>query len=249
MNTDVSLLAAFIAGVLSVSSPCVLPLIPIYLAHIAGLSAGDATTTMRGTVMRNAFAYVAGFSVIFVALGAALGAAGAMAGSLEVVATNRAWLVRIGGVLLVVLGLHQAGFVRIPFLYRDRHMQIQGGSPGTVGSSFVVGVGFAAGWTPCMTPILGAILTMAAGQGSIERATTLLTLYTLGLAVPFIAAALAFGNLPRVLQRINRHLHLVTTVSGAVMVAVGVIMILGIYQLLFTEIIRNAPWRPWEPTL
>jgi cytochrome c-type biogenesis protein len=157
--------------------------------------------------------------------------------------------VRIGGLLLVVLGLHQAGLVHIPFLYRDRHMRVEGRAPGTLGSSFMIGVGFAAGWTPCMTPILGAILTMAAGQGSIERATLLLTLYALGLAVPFLAAAMAVGQLPRVLQRINRHLHLVKTVSGAIRVGVGVIMILGIYELLFTEIIRNAPWSPWEPTL
>jgi cytochrome c-type biogenesis protein len=249
MNTDVSLLAAFIAGILSISSPCVLPLMPIYLTHIAGMSVGESTQQVRGIVMRNAVAYVLGFSLVFVALGAALGAAGAMAGSLDFIATNRLWLVRIGGILLVVLGLHQVGIIRIPFLYRDRHMTLDGGSPGTVGSSFVIGVTFAAGWTPCMGPILGAILTMAAGQGSVERAVTLLSFYALGLAVPFLAAAMAFGSLPHVLKRINRHLHLVTTVSGAVMLGVGIIMILGIYEQLFTEIIRAAPWTPWEPRI
>ena len=100
-----------------------------------------------------------------------------------------------------------------------------------------------------MGPILGAILTMAAGQGSIERATLLLTVYSAGLAVPFLAAALAFSSLPNILKKLNRHLHMVTTVSGAVMIGVGVIMILGIYETLFTEIIRIAPWTPFEPEL
>jgi cytochrome c-type biogenesis protein len=249
MNTDVSLLAAFVAGILSISSPCVLPLMPIYLTHIAGMSVGESNQQVRGVVMRNAIAYVLGFSLVFVALGAALGAAGAMAGSLDFIATHRIWLVRIGGLLLIVLGLHQVGVVRIPFLYRDRHVSFNGGSPGTIGSSFVIGVTFAAGWTPCMTPILGAILTMAAGQGSIDRAVTLLSFYALGLAIPFLAAAIAFGSLPRIISRINRHLHMVTTVSGAVMLGVGVIMILGIYEQLFTEIIRAAPWSPWEPEI
>ena len=249
MNADVSLAAAFLAGVLSISSPCVLPLLPIYLAHIAGISAGETRPAVRGPIMRNAVAYVLGFSVVFVALGAALGAAGALAGSLDLIATNRAWLVRIGGLLLVVLGLHQVGVLRIPFLQRGRHLTLDSASPGTIGSSFVIGVGFAAGWTPCMTPILGAILTMAAGQGSIRRATLLLSVYALGLAVPFLAAALAFGSLPRLLRRINRHVYMVTTVSGAIMVGAGLIMILGIYEQLFTEIIRNAPWSPWEPAL
>src|SRR5699024_2202354 len=157
------------------------------------------------------------------------------------------WLVRIGGALLIVLGLHQIGLVRIPFLNRDAHMSMDGRNPGTVGSSFVIGVGFGAGWTPCMTPILGAILTMAAGQGSIQKATILLAVYSLGLAVPFLGAAFAIGTLPNILRHINKHLHLVTTITGSVMLGVGVIMILGIYENLFTEIIRVAPWSPWEP--
>lgn len=249
MNTDVSLLAAFVAGVLSISSPCVLPLLPIYLTHIAGVSVGESERTARPVVMRNALAYVIGFSLVFVILGAALGGVGSIAGSLDFISGNRAWLVRIGGLLLVVLGLHQIGVFRIPFLYRESRLSLDGGKPGTIGSSFIIGVTFGAGWSPCMGPILGAILTMAAGQGSIERATLLLTIYSLGLGIPFLLAAIAIGSLPNILRRINRHLHVVTTVSGAVMLGVGVIMILGIYEQLFVEIIRIAPWSPWEPEL
>jgi cytochrome c-type biogenesis protein len=249
MVTDVSILAAFIAGVLSISSPCVLPLIPIYLTHIAGVSVGETERTARGVIMRNATAYVIGFSLVFILLGASFGAVGAFATSLDFFSQNKLWLVRIGGLLLVVLGLHQLGIFRIPFLYREARMSLDGGSPGTIGSSFVIGVTFGAGWSPCMGPILGAILTMAAGQGSIERATALLAVYSVGLAVPFLAAALAFSSLPNILKKLNRHLHMVTTVSGAVMIGVGVIMILGIYETLFTEIIRIAPWTPFEPEL
>jgi cytochrome c-type biogenesis protein len=249
MVSDVSILAAFIAGVLSISSPCVLPLIPIYLTHIAGVSVGERESAARGVVMRNAGAYVLGFSIVFIILGITTGAVGFFATSFDFIAQNKLWLVRIGGLLLVVLGLHQLGIFRIPFLYRDAHMQIDGGKPGTIGSSFVIGLTFGAGWSPCMGPILGAILTMAAGQGSIERATVLLTVYSAGLAIPFLLAAFAFGSLPNILRRVNKHLHMVTAVSGAVMIGVGVIMILGIYENLFTEIIRIAPWTPIEPEL
>jgi cytochrome c-type biogenesis protein len=249
MASDVSILAAFVAGVFSISSPCVLPLLPIYLTHIAGVSVGESESTARGVVMRNALAYVIGFSLVFIILGASFGAVGFFATSLDFFNQNKLWLVRIGGLLLVVLGLHQLGIFRIPFLYRDAHMSMDGGKPGTIGSSFIIGVTFGAGWSPCMGPILGAILTMAAGQGSIERATMLLTVYSAGLAIPFLAAALAFGSLPNILRRVNKHLHMVTTVSGAVMIGVGVIMILGIYENLFTEIIRIAPWTPFEPEI
>lgn len=247
--TEVTFLTAFIAGVFSISSPCVLPLIPIYLTHIAGVSAGQTDARARAVVLRNATAYILGFSIVFVALGAALGTAGALAGSLDFISENRLWLVRFGGVLLVILGLHQLGWINLPFLNQTRRADINAGSPGTVTSSFLIGVTFGAGWSPCVGPILGAILTMAAGQGSIERATFLLSVYSLGLAVPFLLAALAFGTAPRIIRKLNSRMAMVTTISGAIMIGVGVIMLLGIYEQIFTEIIRNAPWTPYEPTL
>ena len=248
MNDD-SLLAAFIAGVFSITSPCVLPLIPIYIAHIAGVSAGEDTAAARPIVMRNALAYVLGFSLVFIIFGAALGAAGEFAGSLNFIKQNSVWLVRIGGIFLMVLGLHQLGVFRIPFLYRDAHMNLDGGKPGTIGSSFIIGVTFGAGWSPCMGPILGVILTMAASQADIGRATWLLVVYSMGLAIPFLVSALAFSSLPGVLKKVNKHLHLVTTISGAIMIAIGIIMIMGWYERIFVEIIRIAPWTPFEPEI
>ncbi len=250
MVTDVSLLAAFVAGILSISSPCVLPLVPIYLAHITGVSVGEPPGGhARAALMKNALAYVAGFSLVFIALGTALGAAGSMATALDLVPENRTWLVRVGGLLLIFLGLYQTDLLRVPFLERERRLSLVPGTPGSVSSSFVIGVGFGAGWSPCLGPILGGILTMAAGQGSIERATLLLTVYSMGLGVPFLLVAAAFGSATGILRQINRHLHTVTLVSGAIMLGVGIVMVLGIYQSMFTEIIRVAPWTPWEPAI
>jgi cytochrome c-type biogenesis protein len=249
MDIEVSFIAAFIAGVLSISSPCVLPLVPIYLAHLAGVSLGEARDGGRARVLVNAGAYVLGFSLVFVLLGVALGAAGALVETASIVDRNRDWLVRLGGALLVVLGLHQLGVIRIPLLERERRLDAGTLPAGHVGSSFVIGMTFGAGWSPCVGPILGAILTMAAGQGSIERAAALLAVYAAGLAVPFLLAAVALGSAPGIIRRINRRLALITSLSGGVMIAMGAIMVLGIYQQFFAELVRLSPWIPWEPTL
>ena len=247
--TEVTFLAAFVAGVFSITSPCCLPLIPIFLAHVTGSSAGETGTRARGVMLRHAVAYVAGFSLVFIALGAALGAAGAFAGSLDFVSANRFWAVRIGGALLVVLGLHQLGWISVPGLNRTRRADIATGAPGSLPSSFLVGLSFGAGWSPCVGPILGAILTMAAGQGSIQQATWLLIVYSLGMAIPFLVIAFAFGTVPQLIRSLNQRMAMVTTISGAVMIGVGVIMVLGIFEQLFIEIVRVAPWLPYEPTI
>lgn len=155
----------------------------------------------RGAVIRNACAFVLGFSLVFVAFGAALGAAGSFAGGLDFLALNRVWLVRFGGLLLILLGLYQTGLIRLPMLNRERRLSLSAGSPGTVTSSLLIGVTFGAGWSPCVGPILGAILTMAAGQASVERASLLLTVYALGLGIPFLVTAVAFGSAPRAVLR------------------------------------------------
>ncbi len=240
-------MAAFLAGVLSITSPCVLPLIPLYLGHIAGVSVTGPTID-RQAVFRNAFAFVAGFTMVFIAMGIALGAAGSMVATAEVVARNRYWLVRIGGALLLLLGLQQLGLIRLPFLARERRIQHFTESTGTVTSSFVIGATFGAGWSPCVGPILGAILTMAAGQGDTIRAAWLLLAYSAGLAVPFLLFA-ALGTTSRILKSMTRHLSAVNSVSGGIMVAVGAIMLLGIYQQLFARIAAVVPWTPWEPTI
>lgn len=246
---EVTILTAFIAGIFSITSPCCLPLIPIFLSHITGSTAGQSMARTRIVVLRNAAAYVAGFSLVFIALGAALGAAGGFANSLEFISQNRFWMVRLGGVLLILLGIHQLGLISVPFLNRTRRADFDTGSPGTAISSFLVGVTFAAGWSPCVGPILGAILTMAAGQGSIEQATWLLTVYSLGMAIPYMLAALALGTAPRIIRSLNRRMAIITTITGAVMIGVGLIMVLGYFEPIFIEIVKMAPWTPYEPTI
>ncbi|MDQ3513657.1 MAG: cytochrome c biogenesis protein CcdA [Chloroflexota bacterium] len=249
MSTDVSLVAAFAAGVFSFTSPCVLPLVPIFLAHLAGVSAGERSARARGTVLLNAVAYTAGFSVVFVLLGVAFGAASSFTATASLVAANRVWLVRLGGLLLIVIGLNQLGLVRVPFLSRER----RAGNPlertGTVASSFVIGVTFGAGWSPCVGPILGMILTMAISETDMVRATWLLVTYSAGLSIPFLLTAMAFGSAPVMIRSVQRRIRPVMTVGGAVMLGVGAIMVLGIYERLFIEMIAAAPWQPWEPRL
>lgn len=246
---DVSLLAAFVAGVLSISSPCVLPLIPVYLAHLAGTSAGDTSAHARVRVLANAGAYVLGFSLVFILLGVALGAASAAFGAAGWVSGNRGWLVRIGGVVMILMGLAQIGLIQLPFLNRERRFDGPTTQSGRLASSFLIGVTFGAGWSPCVGPILGSILTMAASTREAAQAGQLLMVYSLGLAIPFMGFALAVGSAPRIVRAVNRKLQAVTSLSGAVMVGVGAIMILGIYQQLFARIVQVAPWTPWEPRI
>lgn len=247
--TDVSALAAFVAGVLSITSPCVLPLIPVYLIHLAGVSAGDVTPRARARVLANAGAYVLGFSTVFILLGAALGVAGSLVAAGELVSGNRGWLIRIGGAVMILLGLHQIGAISLPWLSRERRLAVDGGQPGSFASSFVIGVTFGAGWSPCVGPILGGILTMATVAGGIERSAWLLALYSLGLAIPFLGFAVAFGSAQRLVRWLNGRMGAVTGISGGIMIAAGAIMLLGIYQRLFARIVEIAPWTPWEPRL
>lgn len=248
MTPDVSVLAAFVAGILSITSPCVLPLLPIYMAHLAGVADPAEADRQRSRLVANAFAYVLGFSTVFVLIGVAFGAAGSLVSAASVVSENRFWLVRIGGVVLIVLGLHQIGIVRIPWLEQERRMTVDISRGGRVATSFLIGVTFAAGWSPCAGPILGAILTMAAGEADVSQAAFLLLIYSAGLGLPFIALAM-FGASSGILRRIAPRLQTITTVSGAVMLAMGILMILGIYQQFFTRMVAVAPWTPWEPSV
>lgn len=246
---DVSFVAAFLAGLLSFSSPCVLPLVPIFLAHLAGLSVEGSGSPGRARLMAHALAYVLGFSVVFIAVGLGFGAAGALVETASLVADNRVWLVRIGGALLMLLGLYQLGLIEVPSLQRERRISTDRFPKGRLASSFLIGVTFGAGWSPCAGPILGGILTLAASQGEPERAGSLLAVYAVGMGIPFILVASAFGSAPAILRAVNRRLGAVTSVSGAVMVGMGAIMVLGMYQQFFTRLVAAAPWVPWEPTV
>lgn len=238
MIAEVGLLTAFLAGIFSISSPCVLPLVPLYLTHLVGVSGSEQLTRRR--VVPHALAFILGFAVIFVLLGVSLGALGG------VLIAYRIWLIRFGGVVMVLMGLNLTGIIRIPWLSRPHSALRPNAEPGRLGSSFLVGVGFASGWMPCVGPVLGAILTLAVGAADPVRSGTLLSVYAAGLGVPFLIFALALGRFDRGIVRWGARLSLG---SGAVMTAVGLLMLLGIYQQFFARIVGMAPWLPLEPTL
>ena len=160
---NVSYLAAFVAGLLSITSPCILPVIPLYMAYLVGST--ERSTQARGPLLVNAVAFVLGFSVVFVLVGTAFGLIG------TAMSERKTLLVQLGGLMLIVLGLHQIGLVRIPFLTRTVRIRSAMSERGSVVTSGLVGMTFAAGWTPCAGPILGAILTLALSQGDASRAT------------------------------------------------------------------------------
>ena len=240
---EVGLLAAFVAGVLSISSPCVLPLLPLYVARLAGVGVGGRPPERR-VVFTHAVAFVLGFGVIFVLLGVSLGALGG------VMLSYRDWVVRLGGLFMLVTGLHLIGVLRLSFMDREYRARLPGvgsvGSSASVPASFLIGVSFAAGWTPCAGPILGAIFTLAIGGAEPARSGLLFAAYAAGLAVPFLLTAGALGRIDRRLRRLGAWMNVG---SGAMLTAVGVLMMLGIYQQAFTRIVGAAPWLPWEPTI
>jgi cytochrome c-type biogenesis protein len=220
VNPDnLSLIVAFGAGVLSFVSPCVLPLVPAYVGHLAGRTL-DKEGGSRATTLAHALAFVLGFTAVFVALGASVGLIGYVFQDV----VKSLWFRIAAGTLLVVMGLHMAGLLRINALYRDTRFQARPSRRFGLAASFLVGVIFAAGWTPCIGPILGAILTLGLTQGTAPQAAILLAAYSLGLGVPFLVTGYALEAATRAIRRLNRHAHAVELTSGALMVAMGLMV-------------------------
>jgi len=236
---NVSYLAAFVAGLLSITSPCILPVVPLYAAYLLGST--ERSSLGRGPLLFNAFAFVVGFSVVFVLVGTAFGLLG------SAMSERKTLLVQVGGLLLIILGLQQIGLVRIPFLAQTMRVRRSSTEPASLITSGLVGMTFAAGWTPCAGPILGAILTLALSRGDAGHATALLSVYSVGLAIPFLCIAFA-GSSSKTIRRVAAHSGTAASLSGAVMLAAGIIMVLGIYQQVFTRIVSVTPWTPIEPS-
>ncbi len=238
MIEPLGVVVAFTGGLVSFLSPCVLPLFPSYLSFVTGMSVSDLTADLpsraRRRVMLHAVAFVVGFSVIFVALGASFGAAGAF------LLDYRDWIRRVGGVLIVVFGLSIAGLLRLGILGRTRHWQLREKPAGYVGS-FIVGVTFAIGWTPCVGPILGAILSLAGTAETIQRGVGLLVAYSAGLSVPFLLSALALGAFVRGFKRYRPFMPAVERCAGVVLVVVGVLVFTNYYLVLNSWAIALTP--------
>ena len=215
---------AFVAGLLSFLSPCVLPLIPSYVGFLTGLSLPEIERR-RGTALAHAVWFVAGFSVIFIALGATASVLGVL------LLRSQVWIGRIGGALVVLFGLYLLGILRPAFLMRDWRLDLAHKPVGYLGSAFV-GVTFGAAWTPCIGPILGAILTLAAAQASVVHGTALLAVYALGLAVPFVITALALERFLSWFQRFRPYLGWVDRIAGALLVLLGILLLTDRFTLL-----------------
>ena len=236
--SGVSAAIALVAGLLSFLSPCVLPLIPSYVGFLTGMSA-EELGTRRGTALLHALWFVAGFSLIFVLLGASASALGSLMRGWE------AWLGRIGGVMVIVFGLYLLGVLRPAFLMRERRLHLATKPLGYLGSA-AVGIAFGAAWTPCVGPILGAILTLAAARSSVGQGMALLGWYALGLAVPFVLTAVALERFLAWFQRFRPYLAWVERVSGAILIVLGILLITdrftllaGYLQGLTPEFLRN----------
>ena len=230
MTPSPTLPLAFVAGVLSFLSPCVLPLVPSYLAYIGGSSA----QTQRAKTLRNSLLFILGFSLVFTSLGASASLLG------SVLRSFRGPMMSVGGVLIIAFGLVMLGVFKLPFMYRDTRQQFQGDSTTPWGAA-LLGMAFAAGWTPCIGPVLGAILSLAGASGTLSQGVLLLGIYALGLGVPFFLAAIALEAFLNFSAAFRRYLPWVERVSGALLVVAGVLMLSGTYTELNVYLIRFTP--------
>jgi cytochrome c-type biogenesis protein len=225
MNQDVTLLAAFAAGFLSFVSPCVLPLIPGYISFVSGVSVDEmradaAPATSRLQIFFTSLAFVIGFSLVFVALGASATAVG------KFLFARLPLFSKIAGAVLIVFGLHTMGVFRLAFLETEKRVHSQRKPAGPLGA-MLVGVAFAFGWTPCIGPILGGILAIAGSKNSVAEGVTLLAVYSLGLGIPFLITSLAINQFFGAAKRIRRYYHAIELASGALLIVIGVLIISG----------------------
>jgi cytochrome c-type biogenesis protein len=249
MVENVSILAAFAAGVLSFIAPCVLPLIPGYLSFISGVTLDDlqgasasgaavavaAPPAARRRVILTSLCFILGFSIVFITLGATASALG------QFVMERLRILGKIAGAVIIIFGLHTMGVLRIGWLYSEKRVQVARKPAGPIGA-ILVGIAFAFGWTPCIGPILAGILAIAAAQETIGQGVQLLAVYSAGLGIPFLITGLAINSFFTAFAKIRRYYHAIELVSGALLVAIGLL----IFTDRFTTIARVL--QPYLPT-
>ena len=231
MDFNVSIGLAFLAGLASFLSPCVFSLVPAYISYLGGQAAGGENGTRDLFVtFTHGLAFVLGFSVVFVSLGITASALG------SVLYGMRNWVARIGGIVVIIFGLHMTGIFRIGFLDLDLRIYYDGYSKYTRGyiTSFLMGVFFSAGWSPCVGPVLGSILTLAIGGGSVALGVKLLSAYSAGLAIPFLIAALSIGWIFGILRRHGKVIHYVEVGLGVVLIIVGLMLLFNVFQWIST---------------
>lgn len=230
---------AFLAGILSISAPCCLPLIPGYLSYVSGVATGEGPGR-RSRVLGAAALFVGGFATIFTALGAAASVFGSLLlGALPT-------LVKVAGVFVILMGLSMLGILRLPFLQREKRFDMRRIRSGPAGA-FPLGMAFAFGWTPCIGPVLATILTAAAATQSASRGAGLLMVYSLGMGLPFMLMAYAYTKEGRTVGFFKRHALFIERAGGGLLIVMGVLLITGQWTRLFVPLLRlfsNTGWPP-----
>lgn len=239
-GSSIGLAVAFMAGLLSFLSPCVLPLIPSYVTFITGMSLDELTEDdadrrqVRRNILIHGSLFIAGFTLVFVIMGASA----TFLGSLFL--WSRRWLEMAGGVLLVAFGLYLLGLLRLPGADRDWRIHLGQKPSGYLGTT-LVGVTFGAGWSPCLGPVLGGILTLAAASGTVSTGIGLLLIYSAGLAIPFLAAALLLRRFLGGMRGITRWMPWVNRISGGILLVLGILMLTGAFTVLNTLLMNATP--------
>lgn len=237
---NVSLLAAFTAGIISFISPCVLPLIPGYLSFISGVSveemkSGDKKSEALKKVSLNTLLFVLGFSFVFIAMGASATFVG------EFLLSKLSLLNKVAGAIIILLGLHIMGVFKIPFLNYEKRFHTRSKPLGPLGA-FVVGLAFAFGWTPCIGPILGGILALAANQDTMGKGMVLLSSYSLGLGIPFFITAVSFNTFLGVFGWVKRHFRTIEIISGLFLIIIGFLIFIGSFSYIAGFLNQWFPW-------
>jgi cytochrome c-type biogenesis protein len=235
---DVSLFIAFAAGLLSFVSPCVLPLVPSYITYITGLTLEELTSEterarVRGVIVANSLLFIAGFSFVFVAFGASASLVG------QLLSTYQDVIRKLGGALIVLFGLYVMGVLKITFLMKEMRVHLKSRPAGYVGS-VLVGVAFAAGWTPCIGPILGTILVYASASDSMLTGVKLLASYSLGIGLPLFITALAVDSFLNYFKKIRAYMYAISVASGIFLVLVGVMIYTNSLTMLTSELERHG---------
>ncbi len=236
---EISIITAFVAGIISFVSPCVLPLVPGYLSFMSGVSLDEIKESGNKGVMKkvtlNTLFFVLGFSLIFIAFGATATVFGQFLGQ------NKTLFSRIAGILVIIFGLHFMGVYKIKWLLYEKRIDTQTKSVSYL-SSFLIGLAFAFGWTPCIGPILAGILSIASTQESVTQGIILLAFYSAGLGIPFLLTGLAFNSFVAVSSKLKRHFRLIEGIGGVLLVIVGVLLVTNTFGILSGYISSLFPW-------
>ncbi len=243
-GTDISLWVAFSAGVISFISPCVLPLVPSYISYISGLSFQQVNEThpdikVRLAILMHSMFFILGFSTVFIGLGALAGRASAT--FQQFMQEGLIWIQRVGGLLVFLFGIHMSGLFHFGVLLGDKRVHIQHKPAGLIGT-YIVGLAFAAGWTPCIGPVLGTILlNVASSEGGVQGGVFLLSAYSAGLGLPFLLSGLLFHAFLSFFNRFKKHIRIVEIVTGLLLMVIGVMLAFDLFGRLTSYLYRWFP--------